>query len=146
MVISAVGQTPDLSFVSEKSGIGIGRIGVTVDENLRTTNSRMWAGGDAVTGPAWVIDAVKAGQDAARAIDVTIRTARGEKPWVMPPEKEIEIPFDVDEETVEQLQAAMPEVSAEERRRDFREVELGYTLEIAMAEARRCMRCDGQAE
>jgi NADH-quinone oxidoreductase subunit F len=146
MVVSAVGQIPDLSFLPEKGGVEMGRAGIAVDENLRTTNSRIWAGGDAVTGPAWVIDAIKAGQDAAKAIDNAIRTAKGEKPWAMPPEEEIEIPFEVDEETVEQPQAAMPEVPAEERRRDFREVELGYTLEIAMAEARRCLRCDGQVQ
>jgi NADH-quinone oxidoreductase subunit F len=146
MVISAVGQTPDLAFVSEKSGIGMGRIGVTVNEDLQTTNTRVWAGGDAVTGPAWVIDAIKAGQDAARAIDAFIRTAKGEKPWVASEEEEIEIPFEVDKEIVEHPQVAMPEVAAEQRRHDFREVELGYTLEMAMAEARRCMRCDAQIE
>jgi len=40
----------------------------------------------------------------------------------------------------------MLEVSPSLRRKDFREVELGYTLEMAMAEARRCMRCDANVE
>jgi hypothetical protein len=99
-----------------------------------------------VTGPANVIDAIKAGQDAARAIDEVIRRAHGEKPWVPPFEERIPVPFEVDEETKEQPQIQMPEVSPELRRTDFREVELGYTVEMAMAEARRCMRCDAKIE
>lgn len=99
-----------------------------------------------VTGPAMVIDAIRAGQDAASAIDATIREAKGERPWVAPEEERIDIPFEVDEETVEQPQTSMPEASPSLRTKDFREVEVGYTLEMAMAEARRCMRCDANVE
>lgn len=38
-----------------------------------------------------------------------------------------------------QLEPALP---VTEQRCDFREVELGYTVEQAIAEARRCLRCD----
>jgi pyruvate/2-oxoglutarate dehydrogenase complex dihydrolipoamide dehydrogenase (E3) component len=44
---------------------------IRVDRALRTTNSKVWAGGDAVTGPAMVIDAIRAGEHAARAIDAS---------------------------------------------------------------------------
>ena len=93
-----------------------------------------------------VIDAIKAGQDAARDIDAAIRQANGEKPWVAPAGETIDIPFEVDEDAVEQPQAAMPEAPALERLKDFREVELGYSLKMAMAEACRCMRCDAEIE
>ncbi len=99
-----------------------------------------------MTGPAMVIDAIKAGQDAADRIDMAIRQANGEKPWISPVDETIDIPFEVDEDPIEQPQAAMPEAPAMERRRDFREVELGYSLKIATAEARRCMRCDAEIE
>ena len=36
---------------------------------------------------------------------------------------------------------AMPEQAAEERRRNFKEVPLGYTAELAMEEAQRCLQC-----
>jgi hypothetical protein len=36
----------------------------------------------------------------------------------------------------------MPTMEVEKRLRDFAEVELGYTKEMAMKEARRCLRCD----
>ncbi len=98
------------------------------------------------TSPARVIDAIKAGQDVAKSIDEAIRAEKGEKPWIPPLEEVIDIPFEVDEETIECPQTRMPETSPEKRRKDFSEVETGYTLEMAMAEARRCMRCDAEME
>jgi NADH-quinone oxidoreductase subunit F len=145
-VISAISQTANLDFLRKGDGVEITGSRVKVDKALRTTHPKIWAGGDLVTGPAMVIDAIKAGQDAARTIDRTIREARGEKLWAPPPEEAIEIPFEVDEEPVEQPQTPMPEVSPALRRGDFREVEMGYTLGMAMTEARRCMRCDARIE
>ena len=145
-VISAISQNADFEFLPEGSGIETGQSTIKVDNDFRTTNVKVWAGGDAVTGPAMVIDAVKAGQQAARAVDEAIRLANGEKPWRVPEEEMMVIPFEVDEETKEQPQTPMPEVSPELRRRDFQEAELGYTLEMAIAEARRCMRCDARID
>jgi len=143
-IIPAISQGADLDLLMESSGVEKIRNTVKVDGKLHTTNAKVFAGGDAVTGPAMVIDAIRAGQKAAQEIDEAIRAATGEKPWVKPPEEVIVIPFEVDEETVEQPQAAMPELEAEIRMKDFREVETGYTLEMAIAEARRCMRCDAK--
>ena len=110
---------------------------------VKTSHPKVWAGGDIVTGPAMVVDAIRAGRDAAKAIDIEIRNAKGEPFWV-PTVEEINIPVEIDEETVEQPQTPMPELAASERRHNFNEVELGYTVEKALAEARRCMRCDVQ--
>ena len=115
---------------------------VKVDKNLRTTHPKVWAGGDVVTGPAMVIDAIKAGQNAARAIDTAIRITHGEQPWKAPAEETIDLPSKTKEKPVEQPQIPMPKASPKVRRTDFREVELGYTQEMALAEARRCLRCD----
>jgi NADPH-dependent glutamate synthase beta subunit-like oxidoreductase len=145
-VISAISQNADFGFLPQGSGIEINQATVNVDKNLKTTNDQVWAGGDLVTGPAMVIDAIKAGQQAAQAIDEAIRQANGEKPWVPPEEERMDIPFEVDEETTEQPQVSVPEVPPELRRNDFREVELGYTMEMALVEARRCMRCDMKIE
>jgi two-component system alkaline phosphatase synthesis response regulator PhoP len=89
-----------------------------------------------------VVDAIQAGQNAARAIDTAIRVTHGEQPWIAPAEEMIDIPLKADEEPVEQPQISMPKAPSKVRRTDFREVELGYTLEMALAEARRCLRCD----
>src|SRR5512139_280784 len=131
-VISAISQNADLGFLPEASGVELNQGSVKVAKDLRTANGKVWAGGDVVTGPAMVIDAIRAGQQAARAIDETIRLARGEKPWVPPEEEIIAIPFEVDEEPKEQPQTPMREVSPELRRTDFREAELGYTRKMAL--------------
>jgi NADPH-dependent glutamate synthase beta subunit-like oxidoreductase len=107
----------------------------------RTGNAKVYAGGDVVTGPAMVIDAIAAGRDAAKAMDDSLRAAKGEKLWTAPDDG-IQIPYEIDAEVKERPQAAMPEVSPAARKKDFREVEMGYTLETAQAEARRCLRCD----
>ena len=140
-VISAVNQSPDLGFLSEEAGIEIDQGKVRVDQNHRTTNTKVWAGGDMVTGPATVIDAIQAGKNAARNIDASIRSAKGEKPWVAPEDEGIDIPLEVAEPT-KQLQTPMPEVSPSVRRKDFGEVRMGYTPAMALAETCRCMRCD----
>jgi NADH-quinone oxidoreductase subunit F len=95
-----------------------------------------------VTGPGKVIDAIKAGQTAARAIDAAIRAANGQEPWIAPAEERMDIPLKGDEEPGDQPRISMPKTPSKIRRCDFREVELGYTLEMALAEACRCLRCD----
>ena len=146
MVIFAIGRVADLDFLSTGSGIERNQTTVKVDKNLRTTHAKVWAGGDVVTGPAMVVDAIKAGQTAARAIDTSIRVAHGEKPWIAPTEEMIDIPLKVYEAPVQQPQIPMPEAQPKVRRNDFREAELGYTLEMARAEACRCLRCDATGE
>jgi NADH-quinone oxidoreductase subunit F len=141
-VISAIGRNADLGFLPEDSGIETDQGTVKVDKNLRTTNAKVWAGGEVVTGPTTVIDAIKAGQTAARAIDAAIRVAHGEEPWLAPAEERVNIPSKVEEEPVDQPRLLMPKAPSKIRRGDFREVELGYTLEMALAEACRCLRCD----
>lgn len=146
MVISAIGQETDLGFLPEQIGVVSSEGLVSVVGNLQTADPRIWAGGDVVTGPAMVIDAIKAGKDVADAIDGAIREAKEEKPWVAPQSDEIHIPFEIDEDPLEQPQTKMPEVAASYRRSNFDEVDTGYTLEMALAEASRCMRCDAEID
>lgn len=48
-----------------------------------------------------------------------------------------------DEELLEEPERPeMPLLSPEERTKNFREVELGFTEEMAVKEARRCLRCE----
>ena len=143
MVISAIGQKADLDFLTPESKIATKGGNLAVDTTLKTANPKIWAGGDVVTGPAMVIDAIKAGQDAAKAIDNLLRTRAGEPPWI-PVVEPVEIPFEVDEDPVEQPQTPVPELDIEKRISNFMEVELGYTEEMALAEACRCMRCDAK--
>ena len=142
IVIFAVGRVADLDFLPRESGIERNQTRVNVDRHLGTTNAKVWAGGDLATGPAMVVDAIEAGRTAAQAIDHAIRLTKGEKPWVAPPEEPITIPLEVEKKPEERPQISMPEAPPKVRRTDFREVELGYPPEMALAEARRCLRCD----
>jgi NADH-quinone oxidoreductase subunit F len=142
MVIFAIGRTADLDFLPKAFGIERNRERVMVDKHLRTANVKVWAGGDVASGPAMVVDAIEAGQTAAQTIDRAIRLSSGEKPWVPPVQEMIEIPTPGDTEPVKGPQILMPEVPPKRRRSDFQEVERGYTLKMALAEACRCLRCD----
>jgi len=141
IVLSAVSQNPELDFLGPAAVASVHGT-VNVDRDQRTSHPKVWAGGDAATGPAMVIDAIRAGQQAARAIDDSIRKAAGEDLWVAPAEPEIKVPFEPGDEDGERPQAAMPMADPGARRCDFREVELGYSVESAVAEAKRCLRCD----
>jgi len=144
-VVAAIGQAPDLSFVPEESGVSVNRWDCFDIKELtksHTTSEKFFAGGDAVTGPWTAVGAISAGHKAAAEIDAAIRTKNGEPPYEAPPVEAIDIPFEIDEETEECPQAVMPEMDAVERRSTFDEVELGFSLEQAVEEAKRCLRCD----
>jgi NADH-quinone oxidoreductase subunit F len=146
-IISAIGQEPDVGFVPEESGISINRwscFDLSAGRRAETTNAKFYAGGDAVTGPWTVVGAIQAGHDAAVEIDVAIRTLNGEPLWETPAQEKIDIPFEINEESEEEPQAAMPELESASRKVNFAEVELGFSLETAIREASRCLRCDAE--
>lgn len=144
-VVAAIGQAPDLSFVPGDSGISVNKwatFDLEKGTRAQSTQPRVFAGGDAVTGPWTVVGAISAGHQGAAEMDAAIRAANGEASWEAPPEEAIQIPAVIDEETEECPQAAMPELEAVERKGNFREVEVGFDLDTAIREATRCLRCD----
>jgi NADH-quinone oxidoreductase subunit F len=146
-VIAAIGQTSDMTFVPKDSGVNVNKwstFDLAKESKSQTTNPKFFTGGDALTGPDTVIGAIEAGHQAARDMDSYIRKINGEPAYVEPPEDKIEIPLIIDEEAVEAPQAKMPELHGPERKRNFKEVELGYLREVAIQEACRCLRCDAE--
>jgi len=144
-VIAAVGQAPDLSFLPPDSALERTRWErLAVDDNRLATNvPGVFAGGDFVTGPAMVIEAIAAGRRGAIAIDKYLKgdTSRVEiydlKPSV------IEEVISREEETWEpQFRPEIAQLPAEERKHSFKETELGFSEEKARQEAKRCLRCD----
>jgi NADH-quinone oxidoreductase subunit F len=145
-VIAAVGQAPDLSFLPPDSALERTRWErLVVDENRLTTNlPGVFAGGDFVSGPGMVIDAIAAGRRAAIAIDKYLRgdTSRVEI-YDLKPSMIEEVKSKEEEETWEpQFRPEMSRLPIEERKRSFKETELGFSEEKAMQEAKRCLRCD----
>jgi len=80
MVMRATGQAKRISFFDRLPGVETDPGGrVVVDETFRTSNPRMWAGGDCVNGGKEVVNAVAQGRDAARDIDRTLRSGAAGK-------------------------------------------------------------------
>ena len=76
-VILAIGAIPDLSLLPKDIEVAIGNTIVVDLDTLETSLAGVFAGGDVVSGPATVIEAVVAGKRAAVSID---RYLRGEDP------------------------------------------------------------------
>ena len=146
-IVASIGQAPDLTFVPKDSGVSVNKwdcFDLAKGSKSQTTDARFYAGGDAVTGPDTVIGAIAAGHQAARDMDTAIRLAAGEPSYEEPAEEKIDIPLIIDEDGEEAPQGKMPELHGEERKTSFVEVELGFTMEDALKEAARCLRCDAE--
>jgi len=142
MVISAIGQKVDeelLGHINVKSGNGRFEIDPVTGQ---TSVPGVFAGGDNVTGPATVIEAVAAGKRAAESIG---RYLAGKDMLVgrfedsLRPIPKIFLPT---LDKVEKKSRPHPEeLAAVTRLNNFDEVEKGLTEEQALAEAARCLNC-----
>lgn len=141
MVILAIQQASDLSFLKPGDGIETTRQGtIKIDpDNLMTTAPGIFAAGDIAFGPRLIINAVADGKMAAVQIDKFLRG-----PQWKPKEKFVEITVLDHHEMAahydEYSRLAVPALPIE-RRIGAAEVECGYTEEQARREASRCLRC-----
>jgi formate dehydrogenase (NADP+) beta subunit len=142
-VIAAIGQFPATGFLTD-NGVPLSRrdtIEVTDRATGATTLEGVFAGGDAVTGASIAVEAIGAGRRAARSINLYLRGEPVTAPEQMiSPESDILDPEEIAVAS-QTARVRMPELSVEERRGSFTEVELGLTEEMARAEAERCLRC-----
>ena len=138
-IISAIGQIPDLSFADNKLQTKSGGTLVVDEKTLATSEAGIFAGGDVVTGPAMVADAIGAGRRAANSID---RYVRGEKLGAV----EEEVPIAGFEDLNLAYATLAPRAKASKlpvgkRIKGFAEIDGGFSQEVAMAEAERCLSC-----
>jgi len=137
-VIIAIGETPDTSILPEVE-VTKGTTVKCEPMTLETALPGIFAGGDAVSGPATVVDAIAAGKRAAISID---KYLRGEELKVE--RREIKLVEEVSKEGIEKrARQIMPLLSMEKRVEGFHEVETGFTEEMALKEAERCLNCGG---
>lgn len=136
-IIAAIGQRPE---IPQEFNLAVGRGNVIkVDpDTLATSREGVFAGGDTITGPASVIEAIADGRQAAISIDKYL-DGSGNIDEVLAPLEETVAPLD---EAEEKWRPEMPALPVEQRTKDFRQVEVGYTDEMAIEEAERCLRCD----
>ncbi len=144
-VISAIGQYVDTSGMEDFHDLNWTRRG-TIEVNhasMETTQPGVFAAGDAVSGPATVIEAIGGGKRAADAID---RYLRGIPQPRMPRTPVRHNTEPVIERTASQKmnakQPVMGMLGMDRRRTTFQQVELGYEEAAVRREAARCLRCD----
>ena len=138
-IIMAIGQAPNLEFLSPEDGVEISPRGLVAvnPQTLMTSAAGVFAGGDCVFGPRLIIDSVADGKRAAVGIDEFLRGNDHAAPIV-----EVEVlerhrmPLDL----LDLLRPQIPMLPLN-RRTGVTEVEIGFDAESAMAEARRCLHC-----
>src|SRR5215470_16320937 len=138
-VILAIGQSANLDFLGEDSGVKLSPRGlIDVDRRtLMTSAHGIFAGGDCVFGPRLIIDSVADGKRAAAGIDEFLR---GQKPADPIIEIEVLNQHQMITNYMEIARQSVPMLPLE-RRTGVTEVEIGYDGESAMLEAQRCLRC-----
>jgi NADPH-dependent glutamate synthase beta subunit-like oxidoreductase/ferredoxin len=138
-LIMAIGQRPiipkELNLVTTKWGT----IKVN-EETLSTSKDGVFAGGDVVSGPATVIDAIKAGRIAASSIDKYLGGSGQIEQQFVPDEGEI-ICLGREDGFAYKQRVKMPAIGVSERLTGFSQVELGYNEDMAVKEAIRCLTC-----
>ncbi len=136
-IIAAIGQRPEIP-IQFNLDIGRGNTIQVDPDTLATEKEGVFAGGDAVSGPASVIEAIAAGRQAAISIDKYLGGSGAIDETLAPPEEAV-APL---EETEEKRRPEMPTLPPEQRLSNFSQVELGYSEQMAIEEAKRCLRCD----
>ncbi len=144
-VVVAIGQEQDWSCLTTEIGCELSPEGtILVDPvTYQTSVEDIFAGGDAVSGPATVIEAIASGKEAAISIDlflngVSLKDRQGheffktEKPKL--PEYSL-LP-----------RKSMPRINPEKRIKTWKEVQLGLSEKMVLEEVKRCLNCGGCAE
>ncbi|TRZ52583.1 MAG: NADH-quinone oxidoreductase subunit NuoF [Dehalococcoidia bacterium] len=136
-IIAAVGQRPE---IPGQFNLAFGRGNtIRVDpETLATSREGVFAGGDARSGPASVIEAIADGRQAAISIDKYLGGKGKIDETLAPPEGVVEPLGEAEEER----RVEVPALPVDERLKSFKLVELGLDEETAIREAKRCLRCD----
>jgi len=136
ILIPAIGQVPDTSFLPDFAKTKLETL-VVDPQTLMTSQEGIFAGGDLVSGPATVIEAVAMGKKAAESIDSYLTKTK-------PLEKKFLPIVRFSEEEYKKVpkvpRTVMPKIPVSERR-NFSEVEIGFSEDEARREAERCLNC-----
>jgi hypothetical protein len=109
--------------------------------SLATELDGVFAGGDAVLGPATAVEAIAHGRRAAEAMERYLCPGRPARfPWHVP--RSLDTAFDPAAPPSATTRRRPPRLTAHERRNGFEEVELALDAAQARLESGRCLRCD----
>jgi NADPH-dependent glutamate synthase beta subunit-like oxidoreductase/uncharacterized ferredoxin-like protein len=143
-VIVAIGQSPEMppDFGLSLGGGGTFRVD---DATLSTDRKGVFAGGDAVSGPASFIEAVAAGRKAASWIDQYLGglgiidealAPAEEMPRMSPAKEALQMTGD------DPKRPSMQLLPKEQTLSGFAEVELGLSEQASLIESTRCLKCN----
>ncbi|NIS61713.1 MAG: FAD-dependent oxidoreductase [Proteobacteria bacterium] len=141
MVIPAVSQSPDISFLPEEVGLEVSKWDrLVVDPDTFQTNiAGIFAGGDFVTGPRDVIRVIADGRRAAVSIDLYLSRKKEprKREAYFTPMGDISLERDLEKIPRHRMPTLPP------GRRDslHEEVDLGFSRTEAVGEAKRCFQC-----
>ena len=149
-IIGAIGQSTNTQFLYNDLPVKLSKWGdIEINgKTMQTSETNVFAGGDCVTGPATVIQAVAAGRHTADAMDSFLQ-----KGYI----KEENVDYSCSRGSLEdlprwefeqmpkRLRAQMPALSLDKRHHNFKEVELGYDEDTVQQEAARCLNCGCRA-
>lgn len=141
-VIAAIGQTAQLDFLNGDISVTKWNTVHCDRKTMATNRPGVFAGGDCVSGPDMAITAIASGKNAAVSI---ARYLSGENLEAPRYEDEMIEPVPLAAERIDAVQASPrlkpASLAIAQRKGGFAEVELAFTAEQAIAEAKRCMNC-----
>ncbi|HCV21733.1 MAG TPA: 4Fe-4S ferredoxin, partial [Gammaproteobacteria bacterium] len=148
VAIFSVGQKAGLAFIPEDAGVGItASRTIAVDGNTYATDRPgVFAAGDAVSGTAYVIEAVDGGHRAAETIrrylcgEAVERLESTPVPVAVIPDNELESK-QAQGTITPTPRVPVPTMAPETRTTNFTEIESVYSEAEARAEAERCLDC-----
>jgi len=139
-VVPAIGQETDWACLTDECACTLSDWGtMNVDPvTLQSDDPDIFAGGDAVSGPRSVVEAVYAGREAAVSIDRFVQGKdlyEGRKNEL---KAVTDIPFNGIPHALRERMLCLP---AAERKDNFQEVQLGFHENQSLSEADRCLGC-----
>ena len=138
-IIIAIGQELEFSGFEkiEKTPLKTFKVN---QETLETNIPGVFAAGDCVNGPASFVEAVQTGHMAAESIDRYLsgeNLIEGRKEIRNRPLEVRPIPRGI----IRRRRLAMPVTKPKQRKKNFDEILLGYSEDLAVEEAKRCLNC-----
>ena len=146
-LIISISESPDISFM-QNEGLEFSKWDTVLvnPETCLTKRPGVFAGGDVVTGPNTVVDAVASGKTAAESINQFLTGKEVKREYkITRPSKylaPIELTDDEQDELLTTGRSKMSMLSPEKRKYNLIEVCQGLSEEQAIKEAKRCLRCD----
>ncbi|MEQ1649288.1 MAG: FAD-dependent oxidoreductase [Hyphomicrobiaceae bacterium] len=150
-VLMAIGQDNAFPWIERDLGIEFGEWDMPVVDKttFRSTNPKVFFGGDAAWGPENIIWAVAHGHQAAISIDAACQgrslTERPKPGTTLISQKMGIHEWSYKNDYSKDNRVSVPHADVESSKRNIKmEVELGFDVQRALKEAERCLNCDVQ--